>query len=517
MNLLNLLNMRLKLFSLFLLLFFLWNGCKKDFDFDRLDNAEATGEWGIPLVNATYSIEDILSQLNENDYITQSPDGNIFLSYFFEENNLVTDSMILSFSNVSRNYEWQRNIYTPDGGSFSKDTIFLLKIPDDNMIVRSGVIMHGYLHLNTSKNISSVIVSCPSIKDASGNIFTKEFSDNGQEKIDLRGYRIDFNYVDTNTLIFNVVFEIEGQGGFHDYYVNINVSTDNLRLKEATGKIKAYNHSFIDHINIGQLTNNDNYGGSFTLYNPHIALHIKNSFNYLGGNVSVDGLYLAGHGSSISEVLANYPILIQISPGMDDELNLESISSVFFSSEFNQLNFKGEVTINPLGYDAGEVSIKENSSLDVKLNMALPFDMNVDDLFYHDIVNFSMDSVSMYDLIENITFQCILKNGLPISLNAQVYFYNSMQMRIIDSLFTPQLTLTGAYQEGIFTETTKAIEVDQKRVNRILAADKIIFRFRVNTDGKRVVIDAKNSVQVKLSMKLKYDTQNFPLSNLNID
>lgn len=509
--------MRLKLFSLFLLLFFLWSGCKKDFDFDRLNNAEATGEWGVPLVNGIYTIEDILSQLNENDYITQSPDGNLFLSYFFEENNLVTDSMILSFSNTSRNYEWRENIYTTAGETVLKDTIFLFKIPYDNMIVRSGVIMHGYLHLSVSKNVSSIQISCPSVKDVSGNIFTKEFSNNGQEKIDLKGYRIDLNYVDTNTLIFNTIFEIEGQGGFHDYYVNFNASTDYLRFKEATGKIKPYNKSFIDQIGIGQLTNNDNFGGTFTLYNPQITLNIANSFHHLGGNVSVNKLNLAGDGSSISEILTHYPTLIQVSPGMHDELKLDAFSSVFFSSEFYQLKFEGDVEINPLGYDAGEISIKENSSLDVKLNMTVPFDVNVDDLFYHDIINFAMDSVSMYDLIENITFQCVLKNSLPVSLNAQVYFYNSMQMRIIDSLFTPQLTLTGAYQEGVFTETTRAIEVDQERVNRILAADKIIFRFRINTDGKRVVIDAKETIHAKLNMKLKYDTQNFPLSNLNFE
>lgn len=488
-----------------LLLLISLGGCKKALDFSRLNNVEVSGEWGIPLINGNYSIEDILNQLEENEYISQSADGDLYLSYIFEETGIITDYMFLAFPNVSQKYDWRTSLYIPSGTIQMMDSSISFRIPDDNLIVRRGVINSGLLDLNITQNILSVTITCHNIKDAAGNSFHREIYGTYTEKIDLSGYLVEFSYKDTNTFFFDINFMLEGSGFVKEYFVDIDISTEYLQLKEVTGLVREYDQVYYDDIGIGIFSDGEDYGGALTIYNPKVNLHIKNGFDHIGGDIYVDNLHFTGNDINSAPILSQYPTLIQISPGMDAVRELNELSSIQYSTQFDKLIFGGHLLINPLGFDAGEVSIHENSSLDVKIDLNLPFDLNVEEIYYQDIIDFSLDSVMMQDLIQEISFRCQLKNTLPLHVKAQLYFYNSAQQTVIDSLFTPSLDLNGAYRNGEPTETTVIMDVVQERVNKILAADKIILHFTIDTDGERVVINAKDGIKALLGMRFKYD------------
>jgi len=486
-------------------LLFIWNGCKKErFDFCRLDKLQASGEWGIPLLNTAYTIEDILTQLEDNDYISQNADGQLFLNYSFDQRRVVTDSILLSFPETFAKYQWRETFYSPAGYINSKDTTFLFKIPDDNIIIRRGVIMHGYFDLAISGNIGNIVISCKALKDASGRTFIRNVTGNYHQRIDLSGYSLSFSYEDTNRIAMDVHFSFQGTGESKEYFMNIDASCQKLRLQEVTGKMNPFRGNFSDVLDIGKFLNKNRYGGSLTLFNPKITIHLKNGFNRIRGVTLIDELHFTGQGSS-SDILTTYPSTIQILEGMDAAQDIEGLSSVFFSSNFDKLNFKGYAIVNPLGFEAGELSVRENSTLDIKANIGIPFELKSNEFYFYDTINFNItDSVNMYDFIQGLVFRYVIGNSLPFNVNSQVYFYNSTQQTLVDSLFYPYLQLNGAFQEKM-VETAAILEIKQNRINQVLNADKIIFRFKVNTDGRKVFVNAKHGLKAILGVKIKYE------------
>ena len=497
-----------------LLLFILYplllicSGCKKEMlDFDRLDGVQASGEWGIPVLNTTYTIGDILAQLENNNFISQDEDGQLSLNYSFDPIRVLTDSMLLSLPNVATQYRWQE---TFSGlGSFSKDTTFLFNLPANDIIIKRGVVMHGYLNLKLLGNVGTAILNFPNIKDASGNTFRLEFTGNSNERINLSGYVISFSYEKPNEMPIEVFFSHQETGEVTTFSVDLNVSTQNLRLKEITGKTRKFTENFSGVVEIGNLINKERYGGAFTLYDPKVSLHIKNTFNRIGGSVAIDTFHFTDKNNNAFNVLTAYPTTIHVLEGMNTEQNIENISSIHFSSDYEKIKFAGQATANPDGFSGGEISVMENSALDIKAKLEIPFSLKVDELYYQDTIDFNFgNSIDLDKALQSIVFRYIIGNALPFSVNAQAYLYNSEQHAVVDSLFYPELKLVGAFQ-GKMTETANILEIEQNRINKVLSADKIIIRFRLNTNGNKVSVNAKNGLKMILGVKVKYEDIDF--------
>ena len=57
------------------------------FDFSRLNGVEAEGYWGVPLVNAEYSIGDILNMANDIEYLHVNENGTMEIRYEMDKLN----------------------------------------------------------------------------------------------------------------------------------------------------------------------------------------------------------------------------------------------------------------------------------------------------------------------------------------------------------------------------------------------------------------------------------------------
>jgi len=488
--------------SILLLLFFTWSGCKKEMlDFSHLNKAEVSGEWGIPILNTTITAEDILAQMSENNYVFPNANGQLFLTYVFDETRVVTDAMLLSFSDESEKYEWKKTLSGSEGTSFSKDTTFLFKIPDNRITVGNGVVMHGALVLKVSGNVGPIIISCKNLKNASGENFMRTNFTGGT--IDLSGYSLNFKYEDNNTLELQVIIGFQETGGAKEYSMNLDVSTQMLRLREATGKVKTFTGDWSTVLDIGTASNNNRFGGSATLYNPKVTLHVKNGFNQLGGEAFIDTLHFLGQNKS-SNILTTYPSSMLVSGGMDAGQPIQGLSAVYYSSDFDKLKFAGHVVVNS---QSEAVFVQNNSALDVKGNVEIPFELKSESVFYQDTLDFNIgtNTPNLPDIIQSIVFRCVIGNSLPFNVKGQLYFYDSKQKVITDSLFIPPLLLAGAFQEGKMKETPFPIEIEQNRIDKVMSADKIILRFNIDTENRKVFVNAKHGLKVTLGVKIKYE------------
>lgn len=64
------------------------------FDFSRLNSVDAEGNWGIPVADVQYSIEDVLNKI-EDVPLHVSPDGLLQLEYATEVDSVISSEQIL--------------------------------------------------------------------------------------------------------------------------------------------------------------------------------------------------------------------------------------------------------------------------------------------------------------------------------------------------------------------------------------------------------------------------------------
>ena len=87
------------LLALIVLLAFSCN--KNRFNFDHLESVEGAGEWKLPIGSAHFTLENVLSQLNDNDLVAYDEDGNLMLQYRFAMDPIIKGTDVMKYNDVS--------------------------------------------------------------------------------------------------------------------------------------------------------------------------------------------------------------------------------------------------------------------------------------------------------------------------------------------------------------------------------------------------------------------------------
>ena len=73
-----------------------FSGCNNNaFDFSQLDEIDANGDWGFPLLNAEYTIGDILEMSDNVGYLQQGSDGTLEIRYEYTFDSVISASEYL--------------------------------------------------------------------------------------------------------------------------------------------------------------------------------------------------------------------------------------------------------------------------------------------------------------------------------------------------------------------------------------------------------------------------------------
>ena len=179
-------------------------GCNNNaFDFSQLDEIDSNGDWGFPLLNAEYTIGDILDLSDDVGFISQGSDGTVELRYEY------TFDSIISASKYLDSY-FQKDIAVEGSKTFSSvelppiqgnvqllysDTL-LAQFPADEILLESAILNSGQIELQINYNImqtTRIVVTCPQLVSASGQPFHVEAQSNGGTyvtTINLDGYTL---------------------------------------------------------------------------------------------------------------------------------------------------------------------------------------------------------------------------------------------------------------------------------------------------------------------------------------
>ena len=183
----------------------LFAGCNSEhaFDFSRLHDIEAEGTWGLPLMNADYTIGDILSLADNPELIQVGNDGTLEIHYEYEVDSVVSASKYLDsyFNNpieVSGSASFpSMDLPIPSGNMqvLYRDTI-PVAFPSDLVVINRADLKSGLITFNITYNVDRqvhVVATCPQIVNASGQpLRVDEISSNGtlHNTYDLSGYSL---------------------------------------------------------------------------------------------------------------------------------------------------------------------------------------------------------------------------------------------------------------------------------------------------------------------------------------
>ncbi|MBL7812795.1 MAG: hypothetical protein JNL57_11275 [Bacteroidetes bacterium] len=168
---------------------------------------------------------------------------------------------------------------------------------------------------------------------------------------------------------------------------------------------------------------------------------------------------------------------------------------------------------NPLGKTSNRNFLWDESVLELKASLELPFYGISSTLVLEDTSDFSLNGGKEVSYIDWIRFRFHTENGMPLSLGFQAYFMDSFN-HVLDSVFTPyRYILPGATVDAGGNVTAPAIEqfdaiINRPRIAHINEARKLRLRIMVPTSQYNgspgpVRITRNQKIKLKAGVEIK--------------
>jgi hypothetical protein len=232
----------------------------------------------------------------------------------------------------------------------------------------------------------------------------------------------------------------------------------------------------------------------------------------INGKIQIDTAAFSGEGL-YSSIISTSPtnINIPVSPQNYQTENINAFTTINLNTNYNKVHISGVAILNPNGFDAGVVRIDENSEISLKIRAEIPLDIKITNLYYQDTIPFNLNDIlkdiPMADLtfIDTLAMRAAFESSLPINVFAQVYFLDTNTNLIIDSLFTNSKIIYGSFSNSVAPSPPQMFQISGDRIENIKNADKLIFRFALDTDNREVIFKAHQYLKAALGLKAVFN------------
>ena len=493
--------------------------CKKEnFNFDRLGNEfDVSGEWGLSLLQAEYSIEELLKNFQTDNLIEQDANGTLFFNYDFNIDEGVSSDQFLKVENISENTNWKfDNIPPIPVDSISTNTTIDINnsfsFASDKLLIKNAVIESGTITITTTPDFNNVYMTeivFPQIKDPAGNTFVLKIIQSvggvNTTTVNLNNYTItplegnQLTYTGEAT-IYRIMSPVPSE-------MNIDFTLDikDIKFKSFTGKMAA--HSFVNDetVNIDIFPNT--VRGGLTIYKPRLSLFVDNVFNIPVRQTITTATLSPGFGVGGSSLLNQNPTHLNISASQSsrDEILISELDQLYINTDYNTLKLTGETVVNPDGFSGGECHFNSSSKINARASFRIPFSLKVDELIFADTSDFNLASLDIISGIESVELRVGITNTIPLNLYMQIYFQDETSGAIIDSLFTTPVAIRGQMSPSDkAVESVIMQEISNEKVQRI-SPSKMIMHYQVNTSQNAVNLRSSNGIKASVRAKIKYN------------
>ena len=495
--------------ALFLgLLICLCASCRKEhYNVSNVHGVNAEGELLLPVASKSFTMFDMMERFQIDSLIDISETGELSFNYYYEHFGAVSGYKLLRFKDLNyverfsfeNPYVNEQPLLTDTMLGFDKTIVF----ESENVHVLEALMKSGRLDFSIASNFGNlrrVILRSSDIKYPDGSDFELDTPvQSNSFGFDLEG----LHYVtDTaNTLTFSYVLYTT----FHstndpELFVDITIDGRELTMQSMRGYVDTYN----DRSRLDTVFNlfPDNLAGMLDVNDVVMRISERNSFP-LGARLVVDTALVTGEGIMPYSIFDPMPLSVDLPPQM-------ALAEVFSQNLNGKVSVGGgrafattDFIVNPAGHSE-MLTVADTCSIDVRVDVELPFSFSVEEVHYLDTVNMNLSELDMPDLIESITLELTFHSTLPLNLNGCFYMYNSENETITDTLVADAQLIQASF-DGQPTTTTVSIAITEERMEHVFQSNRIIMAYAMDTDARNVQLNANQKLDLFVKAKVKYD------------
>lgn len=488
--------------------------CNKNrFDFNEMNTVEGSGQWKLPIGNLQMTLGDLMTQFGENEMVSYDDNGNLQIVFQMELPGILKGTDFLNLGTVNFNTE---NVFPnpfPGYEITPIDTVFRfnqkIELTTDSAGIETAIIKSGELILTMVTNlgnISQIDFSSSGIIESNGDTLVRHFNEVNGNTVDLSGATFHLHDpvtgVADSTLTLNYAIHYQLTGiPDPEYQVNSIIALNRLKFQQISGYIDDFVYSF-DFDTAFSLPLN-NIQGQATLVGSDIKINERNTFDNLHAELQINQAEFYGGGVAASPIFNHYPYVLEVVPSVEyvNVLPEETID-LTVDTRFDAVRIAADLDFNPSHIDR-LVTINDYSTLDMLVDATVPMQFNIPGVYYLDTIDLSLPDVTAPDLIKEILLTILFDSEIPFNLQGQFYTYNSVTGRINDSLMTTPMHLNGSF-DGTEVRTNAEISLTSTRIAHLLAADKLILRFGVDTDNQDVRLNLDNGIGMTIKADVIY-------------
>ena len=482
------------------------SACKDKLIFD-LNNIEANGEWGIPVFNGTISVENFFEHLDSTGTLQAGSDGSLKFIIETDMENAVVLKDIVQFG--TRTYDTSGVEIITHLPDFDLSQVVQINLNTEDFLLKSCHVKNGILTLNFNINNATFAYTADlttnQILDANNNPVSLHFSNTQQQQVlDLSNYHIWPNIF--GNILFDAHVNIPSVMGLDQISYTSHAEVQDFEIHSAIGQFKAIAHELNTKTKLA--FNFDKfYLNVFQLHNAVASIYVRNNICRIDG--FLNQLYLSGNNGAYSPLIQSViNFSIPLSPVQYSFIVNADIPTLSYNPNFDSLGIQCMLNINPDGFSAGDISISENSKMDLKLQTELPINISIDNAVYKDTIDnglYQQFSYNSTQSIEQLTLRVAYTNALPFDLTPNIEFLNSATGQKYPLNMGE---LHGCYNGIPYQGEPTYYEINPTTTHEIVNADKIIVSFKLNTQGHTVEIKDSQYLRLNMGAKVQYSNIN---------
>lgn len=453
---------------------FLFYQCMHDeYDFSKLDD-EMEIRAGIlaPLAYGSLTLDDLISEFDSSSFISSDADGLLLITYEDSLFSYIADEVLEIPPQDFLEFFIESDFTIPSGWGIGEPVslertknypfTFLNNERPDSIILDEGSMIFNitseFLHTGqiiiTSPNIR--LNNIPFTQTIDIDVVDGSFTYN--EPFVLDGYTIYLNdSATTDTMFLPVNFEVElinsGAGFNPGERISVVSTIEDIDIEAIFGYLGNYdllNQS--GELELGFFESS--FDGYIHFENPYINFNIQNSCGVpasvsisrlTGFKTDVDSIQMTFNDLSTDTSFAyTYPTLtdyINNDIYKDSQISIDKTNSNvtdFLSFLPSRLEYNLSAASNPVAQGIPIDSsnwASDDSKIDVDLEFILPLWFKADSFALVDTIELDlMDIDEDADFIERVNVMLEVSNGLPLDIDFQLYFLDSVYNHV-DTLF----------------------------------------------------------------------------------
>ena len=490
-------------------------GCSQFADLEDAEGSRYEAEYAVPLLNTSFSMNDLLDNFEENSVLTVLPDGLLRLQY--------TGSVLTE--NADDVFEAINNTLSGVGGIPIEGSSQALPFsgPEglviDQMDLKEGDLIWAFN--NCHDKPIDITVTFPTVKKAGEPLVVRQRLGAASGPDDCESLTNLFAPISLADYVITTVND--------SIYVEYHAEdTEGMEISPAEGTVILIRELAFSYAEgyLGQITHSsdpdsieidffDNWiRGDVFFEEPVITFNFENSFGIPTRAiidqfdvVSVDGTTLPLESDFIDEGIEfPYPELNQVGEVTSTDFVFNKDNSnirEILSSGPIAINYDVSAATNPDGNTDIRGFVTDSSYYRVLVEVDLPLYGWAINFGVRDTFDLSLSDLDNADYAE---FKIVTENAMPVAIGVQGYFRDEAGT-LLDSLYdTPQRVIAGApvgvdgRPTGV-QETVTFSDFPQERFKNIKGATQleVVATFFTTTDGAQSV-QILNDQDVKVRM-----------------